>query len=377
METTAPAPTSPKSNQTLRAVAAGVIVIAGLKLGSVILAPFALALFLAFLSFPLVFWLQGKGWPSWLATLGTMAANLLVVGTLIFLAFVSLGDFDESLPQYQAKTVALYDSSLEWLESQDWFDASELSLDMIKPESVFDFTRKGLINLVDVLSSAALIFVIMLFALLEASSFPGKMRYILGHNEGDPERFHAIVREIVQYLWIKTLVSLATGLFVGIGAWIVGVDFPVLWGLLTFALNYIPTIGSILPAIPSVLLALVQLGWSSALAFLGVTIAANVIFGNIVEPMLMGKRLGLSTLVVTLSLVFWGWLWGPIGMLLSVPLTMVIKIVVSNIPDMKWVAVLLSDWKPEKEPLSEVDLGGRGEGGGSPPEKNDESKDAV
>jgi AI-2 transport protein TqsA len=377
MEKTAPIQYEIPRYQTLRAAAAGVIVIAGLKLGSVILAPFALALFLAFLSFPLVFWLQNKGWPSWLATLGTMAVNLLVVGALVFMVVISVGDFDESLPQYQAKTVALYDTSLQWLEGQDWFEPSELSLDMIKPESVFDFTRKGLLNLVDVLSSAALIFVIMLFALLEASSFPGKMRHILGHSEGDPERFHTIVREIVQYLWIKTVVSLATGLFVGIGAWIVGVDFPVLWGLLTFALNYIPTIGSILPAIPSVLLALVQLGWSSALAFLGVTVAANVIFGNIVEPMLMGKRLGLSTLVVTLSLVFWGWLWGPIGMLLSVPMTMVFKIVASNIPNAKWVAVVLSDWNPEKEPLSEVNLGGRKEAGESSPEKNDESKDPV
>lgn len=351
MEKSETAPASGRSGHAILIAAAAVIVIAGLKLGASILAPFALALFLAFLSFPLVFWLMGRGWPSWLATLGTMAANLCVVGTLVFLAYISVGDFDESLPDYQEKTGALYESSLRWLEGQEWFDASALSLDAIKPASVFDFTRKGLASLVDVLSNTALIFVIMLFALLEAASFPGKMRYILGHSDGDPERFHAIVREIVQYLWIKTLVSVATGLFVGIGAWIIGVDFPVLWGLLTFALNYIPTIGSIIPAIPSVLLALVQLGWSSALAFLGVTIAANVIFGNIIEPMLMGKRLGLSTLVVTLSLVFWGWLWGPIGMLLSVPLTMVIKIVVGNIPDLKWVAVLLSDWNPAKDEL--------------------------
>lgn len=350
MEETESQPSSGRSGRALLAAAAVVIVIAGLKLGASILAPFALALFLAFLSFPLVFWLLGKGWPSWLATLGTMAANFLVVGTLVFLAYVSVGDFDKSLPIYKQKTVDLYQSSHIWLQKQAWFDAAQLSPDLVKPEAVFDFTSKGLVSLVGILSNTALIFVIMVFAILEAASFPGKLRVILGHSDGDPERFHAIVREIVQYLWVKTLVSVATGLFVGIGAWIVGVDFPVLWGLLTFILNYIPTIGSILPAIPSVLLALVQLGWTSALAFLGVTVAANLIFGSVVEPMMMGKRLGLSTLVVTLSLVFWGWLWGPIGMLLSVPLTMVIKIVVGNIPDVKWIAILLSDWNPVKEP---------------------------
>ncbi|MDX6767373.1 MAG: AI-2E family transporter [Candidatus Methylacidiphilales bacterium] len=350
MASEAPSIAPGRSYRTLAAAACVVIVIAGLKLGASILAPFALALFLAFLSFPVVFWLQEKGWPSWLATLGTLALNFLIMGSLVFLAYVSVGDFDQALPVYREKSVALYQVSLEWLGRQPWFDASKVSLDVIQPASVFDITRKGLLSLVDVLSNAALVFVIMLFALLEAASFPGKLRYIFGQTEGDPERFHGIVREIVSYLWIKTVVSLATGLFVGLGAWMIGVDFPVLWGLLTFALNYIPTIGSILPAIPSVLLALVQLGWGSALAFLGVTVAANVIFGNVVEPMMMGRRLGLSTLVVTLSLVFWGWLWGPVGMLLSVPLTMVIKIIVGNIPDLKWIAVLLSDWNPEKQP---------------------------
>jgi predicted PurR-regulated permease PerM len=348
-------PTLGKGGQALLVAACAILVIGALKVASTLLAPLALALFLAFLSFPLVFWLQARGWPSVLATVATMTINVAVVGVVVFLAFISVGDFEEKLPLYKERTQVLYESSIEWLETRGYASREDLSLDTIQPGAVFDFTRKSLASLMGIASNGALVILVMLFALLEAGSIPGKIRYIFGHSDGNPERFHKIVREILLYLWIKTLVSIATGVFVGVGAWIIGVDFPVLWGLLTFALNYIPTIGSILAAIPSVLLALVQLGWGAAAAFLGVTVVANVIFGNIVEPMLMGKRLGLSTLVVTLALVFWGWLWGPIGMLLSVPLTMVVKIVVQNIPDLSWVAVLLSDWKgTENDPRIEA-----------------------
>jgi len=340
-------PVPGRGAQALLVAACAMVVIGGLKVAAPLVAPLALALFLAFLSFPLVFWLQAKGWPSVLATAGTLAMNLAVLGLLVFLAYISVGDFEEKLPGYQERTRVLYVTTVDWMESKGYASREELSLDLVKPEAVFDFTRKSLARAMDVLSNGSLVALVMVFALLEAAAIPAKIRMIFGHTEGDPERFHKIVREILQYLWIKTLASVATGVFVGVGAWIIGVDFPVLWGLLTFALNYIPTIGSILAAVPSVLLALVQLGWGAAAAFLGVTVAANVIFGNIVEPMFMGKKLGLSTLVVTLALVFWGWLWGPIGMLLSVPLTMVVKIVVLNIPDLSWVAVVLSDWQEE------------------------------
>ncbi len=122
---------------------------------------------------------------------------------------------------------------------------------------------------------------------------------------------------------------------------IIGVDFPLLWGMLAFLLNYVPTLGSIIAAVPPVLLAIVQLGPGHALATALVFVGVNVVLGNFVEPHFMGRRLGLSTLVVFLSLVFWGWVWGPVGMLLSVPLTMIVKIMLENTEDLRWVAVLL------------------------------------
>ena len=118
-------------------------------------------------------------------------------------------------------------------------------------------------------------------------------------------------------------------------------DFPFLWGVLAFLLNYIPTLGSIIAAVPPTCVALLQLGVGPALATVAVFVVVNVLLGSLAEPHFLDRRLGLSTLVVFTSLVFWGWVWGPVGMLLSVPLTMILKIMFENTEGLQWVAVLL------------------------------------
>jgi predicted PurR-regulated permease PerM len=159
-------------------------------------------------------------------------------------------------------------------------------------------------------------------------------------------RFGPIVRDVQRYLGIKTLVSLATGIILGLWAWIMGLDFPILLGLIAFALNFVPTIGSILAGLPAVLLSIIQFGVGHSLAVAAGYVVFNTILGNIIEPNLMGRRLGLSTLVVILSLIFWGWVWGPVGMILSVPLTMVLKIWMENTDDFRWIAIMLDKNAP-------------------------------
>ena len=168
------------------------------------------------------------------------------------------------------------------------------------------------------------------------------MRFAFGSVEAE-RRFGKIITEMRRYLVIKTLISLITGTFITLWLWILGVDFALLWGFCAFVLNYIPNLGSIIAAVPTTLLAVLQLGFGYALLVALGYLVVNVALGNFVEPLWMGRRLGLSALVVLLSLVFWGWVWGPVGMLLSVPLTMVVKIMLENSEDLKWVAVLLGD----------------------------------
>jgi predicted PurR-regulated permease PerM len=192
-----------------------------------------------------------------------------------------------------------------------------------------------------VLSNLFLILLTMIFLLLEAASLPAKMQAIGGGGRFDPEQLRKIVTQVQRYLAIKTATSLATGVLIGVWTAVIGLEFAVVWGLLAFLLNYIPSLGSIVAAVPAVLLALVQEGVAyAALVAIGYVLV-NVGIGNFAEPYLMGRIAGLSTLVVFLSLVFWGWMWGSIGMLLSVPLTMILKILFENTDDLRWVAILL------------------------------------
>ena len=198
------------------------------------------------------------------------------------------------------------------------------------------------------MSNFFLVVLTTVFILTEASGFARKIQIALGDRGSGLLNLSGVMTQVHRYLVIKTAISLVTGVILGTWVWILGVDFPVLWGLLTFLLNYIPNLGSIMAAVPPVLLALIQPGGGLTVAIMVAVgyITVNLAFGNVVEPRVMGQRLGLSTLVVFLSLVFWGWVWGGVGMLLSVPLTMVVKIVLENSSELRWIAVLL-DKSPE------------------------------
>jgi predicted PurR-regulated permease PerM len=188
-----------------------------------------------------------------------------------------------------------------------------------------------------------LIILTVVFILFESASFPKKLHLALDDPQMRLKQIERFLSSVNDYIAIKTLVSIATGCIVSLMLWAFGLDFYLLWGVLAFLLNYIPNIGSIIAAVPPMTLAILQLGIGEAgLIGLGF-ISINMVMGNIIEPRYLGKGLGLSTLVVFLSLIFWGWLLGTVGMLLSVPLTMILKIGLESSPEGRWLAVLLSD----------------------------------
>jgi predicted PurR-regulated permease PerM len=191
--------------------------------------------------------------------------------------------------------------------------------------------------------------------LIEASSFPIKLHTIFGDEQNALENFDKFINTVKQYMAIKTWVSLATGIAVFIWLVIIGVNYAVLWGLLAFFLNYVPNIGSIIAAIPAVLLALIQLGFVKSIIVAGGFTVINLLIGNVIEPRFMGRGLGLSTLVVFLSLLFWGWVLGPVGMLLSVPLTMTAKIALDSREETRWLAILLGPEIPAKHEVPTTD----------------------
>jgi predicted PurR-regulated permease PerM len=208
----------------------------------------------------------------------------------------------------------------------------------------------GLVGgLSDLIGNSFLIVLTVVFILFEASVFPAKLAAIArSDDEVSPEESSRIIDSVRHYVAIKTMVSALTGVLITIALLILGVNYAVLWGILAFLLNYVPNIGSIIAAVPAVVLALVDQGLGTALWTAAVFLVVNTVVGNVIEPKVMGRGLGLSTLVVVLSLVFWGWVLGPVGMILSVPLTMTAKIVMESRTDTRWLAVLLGARAPEQ-----------------------------
>jgi predicted PurR-regulated permease PerM len=329
--------------------ASGVVVVAGLRLGAPVLLPTALSLFLAVLSLPIVLGLTRRGIPRAVAIL---AAVLVVVGiftVLILTASQSLTELQTRLFRYVGRLQALRDEWIAALSAR--FDVALeefVSLDVINPDAVAGFVGGTLAQAATILSTTFLVLLVMAFFLAEATIFPQKLRYLTGGSPAGEERMNKIVAEIQSYLGIKTAISLATGLLLGLWCWVLQLDFPILLGLIAFALNYVPTVGSIIAAVPAILLSLILTNGDLGHTLLVTAgyVVVNTVFGNLIEPNLMGRRLGLSPLVVILSLLFWGWTWGPLGALLSVPLTMIVKIWLENTQDLRWAAVLLDRTVP-------------------------------
>ncbi|MGI9273037.1 MAG: AI-2E family transporter [Woeseiaceae bacterium] len=322
--------------------AAVIVIVYGLQMAKALLVPFLVAAFLALITVRPMLWMQSKRVPAFVAALAIVTAIMLILAMLGAIVGTSIADFTAALPTYQERLDVIIQRAFRFIAERLNGDDSLQSLgDMIDPGWAMGLAASILNGLKDVLTNVFLIFFTMIFILLEASTAETKVKAAFGRSTDSLRRPRAFLANLGRYLGIKTVVSLATGLLAGLLTWSIGVDFPLLWAMLAFLLNYVPTIGSIIAAVPAVLLALVQLGpgeaSATALGFVGI----NVIFGNMLEPRLMGYGVGISPLVVFIGLIFWGFVFGPVGMLLSVPLTMTLKLGLENDERTRWIAILI------------------------------------
>jgi AI-2 transport protein TqsA len=324
-----------------------VITLAGIMAASGIIIPFLLAIFIAIISNPLANLLEKARFPRPVAVITTLVA-ILCVGTLVTqLVSTSISGFSENMPFYKTQLIS-HLQSIPGVNEAVVFDLSLSSLlGKVEPDMAMSAGVNLLSGLSDVLGNIFLILLASTFMMLEINIFKEKLNIIFPGTKQYSDKIDSFVISVKSYMVIKTLISLLTGVIISIMLWIVGVDHFLLWGLLGFLLNYIPNIGSIFAAIPPVCLAFIQFGSGTALLVLLLFVAINMIVGSVIEPKFMGSGLGLSTLIVFISLIFWGWVLGPVGMLLSIPLTMVVKIASNKNDDWHWVSVMLSD-NPKK-----------------------------
>jgi AI-2 transport protein TqsA len=327
-------------------VAALVIIIGGINQAQSVLVSFLVAVFLAILGTPPVLWLERRRIPTVAATLIVvtgMVSVMLIVGGLVA---TSLNNFIEALPTYQQRIQEEVSALKALLATKGIRVTDKVLLEYINPGVVIKLSVSMLGGLGSMLSNVILILLTVTFILLEASSFPGKLRAVLGDPHQAFPQFTRFVDDMKRYMIIKTGISLTAGVLIGVWLSILGVDSPILWGFLAFLLHYVPNVGFIIAAIPAVILTLVQLGIGHAALVAAGYLVVSFILGNVVEPRLMGRRLGLSTLIVFLSLIFWGSLLGPIGVVLCIPFTMTLKFACENNKGTQWVAVLLGREAP-------------------------------
>ena len=329
------------------ALAALVVIIAGIRAGADLIVPVLLGLFIAVICTSPVNWLCRLGLGPRLAVVVT----LLVIGGMLslvgLLAVNAFGTFIETLPGIEGRLYERYLDLLDSLAAMGLAINPEALAGLVEDEDEGGWLTTLLGGLGNLLMQSMVVALLVVFMLFETLSFRYKVDQALSDPEASLKRFQEFSQTLKRYLAVKTFVSLFTGILAWLACVVAGVDFPLLWGVLAFALNYIPNIGSFLAALPPILLLLLAQDGGLVEAFgLGLAyLAINFVFGNLVEPRLMGRALGLSTFVAFLSLVVWGWMLGVVGMLLSVVLTMTLKIALDSHPQTRWIAQLLGPGK--------------------------------
>ncbi|MDU8923502.1 AI-2E family transporter [Pasteurellaceae bacterium LIM206] len=334
--------------------AAMVIILAGVKMASEIVVPFLLSLFIAIICSPIIKFMTRRKVPHPVALSLLFLLILLIFFFLIGLINSSITEFTASIPQYKLLLVERLNdiTALAQRFHIPFSVQRETILKHLDPSSIMNFMSRLLLSFSNVVSNAFVLILVVIFMLLEAPT--AKRKIVIAFSRDDKEtgaeeqHIDRILQGVISYLGVKTFVSLLTAVCIWGLLELFGVQYAVLWATLSFLFNYIPNIGSIIAAIPIIVQALLLNGFSVGLGVTVGVIIINMVIGNVIEPRLMGRTLGLSTLVVFMSLLFWGWLLGTVGMLLSVPLTMALKIILQSNPSARRYAVLLGDIDEKK-----------------------------
>jgi len=330
-----------KLTPTAVGVAAFVIILAGMKQAESFLNPLLMAFFISIICAQPVIWLKKRNVSSGLAVLIVIIGLLGLYIGLNWLVGSSLSLFLKDVSKYQQNWKEITDSASRFFTDKGINIAVFGGTGSMDPSKVMEYTRTVIGEIREMVSKEVTFIFLTIFLMTEIEIISLKLRVIAKGSDATLEYLRTIGRSIRHYLSIKTMTSLATGVLVGSSLAIIGVDYPILWGLLAFLLNYIPTIGSIVAAIPGITFSLLQLGFPATFWTISVYVFANVVIGGILEPKIMGKGMGLSTSVVFFALLFWGFVLGPLGMFLSIPITMAIKIILDYNPKTKWIATML------------------------------------
>ncbi|MBO6557699.1 MAG: AI-2E family transporter [Pseudomonadales bacterium] len=320
-----------RPERVLYSLAAIAIVAGALKAASGILVPALLALFIAIVCTDPMYWLIRQGLPKWLAIVLVVVMLLVITSAFPLVISGSYVEFTRELPLYQQRADTLLRQAATWVSHYGYdYDAESIRA-VFDPAAALGYVQVVLAALGGILSRYLLIMLLVIFILVDVPQTV--------NNRSTPAG--EIVKTVQHYFAIKTFTSMLTGGLISIWLLILDVQYPLLWGFLAFLLNFVPNIGSVLAAIPAVILSLLFDGYVSALIVMIGYVLINVGVSNGLEPRIMGQQLGLRFVWIFVSLIVWGWILGPVGMLLAVPLTMTLRIALEKHPKTIWIANIL------------------------------------
>lgn len=336
----------------LIALAAIIIILAGVKLATEIVIPFLLSLFIAIICSPLIKLMTDRKIPLGIAI--TLLLVLFVIASFFLVGLVNntVKEFTASIPSYKILLSERMTLLMHYADKWNLPISRDLLTENLDPSVIMNFVSRLLLSFSGVVTNIFVLLLVVVFMLFEAPTAKHRLAMILSTKKSETHnteiQINRVLQGVISYLGVKTITSLLTGVCIWLLLETLGVQYAVLWATLSFLLNYIPNIGSILASVPIIVQALLLNGFSIGFGVILGVITINMVIGNIIEPKMMGRRLGLSTLVVFLSLLFWGWVLGTVGMLLSVPLTMAFKIALESSPTTVKYALLLGDVPEDK-----------------------------
>lgn len=310
-------------------IAALAVILGAMKAAAGVLVPGLLALFIAIVCTEPMYWMMRQGLHRGFAILFVV---IILIGLASIVPLVISGSyiqFTQELPLYQERADRLLVQSSEWL-TDFGYDADSLRA-IFDPAEALGYVQVVLTALGGILSRYFLIMLLVIFILVDVPRI----------SRSNHSTTAEIMRTVQHYFAIKTFTSMLTGILIAFWLLLLDVQYPWLWGFLAFLLNFVPNIGSVLAAIPAVILSLLFDGVSTALIVMFGYAVINIGVSNGLEPRIMGQQLGLRFVWIFVSLIFWGWILGPVGMLLAVPLTMTVRIISETHPDTRWIARML------------------------------------
>ena len=337
--------------RTLITAAAAFVVLFGLKESREVAVPIVMAAFLAIISYPITSVLRRVRFPHWLAVAFTVVVDFGIISAVVWVVRFLARDVAANLrgnltQQLTTKFNALMSQLDQWGIGDQARDLLSDPQSLIDPQQIISLSQSITGQIVSFMAVTTLVLILMTFMLGEAPLFRRNLGFLPAGAKEKAQILTAL-QDIQRYLLIKSIASFSTGMLAYWLCHVMSIPFAFLWGFVACVLNFIPTIGSIVAAVPPILLALLLGDWSTVLIVSLGYLAINSAIGNGIEPLFLGKQFGIATTVVLLSVIVWGWVWGPFGMLLAVPFTVLTKLALEYSSDFRWLAAIIAD-KPSQ-----------------------------